>query len=566
MPAKLTGSKARRRTPSRGLPEGRSFGSTRDGRRSSPFPEEPTVLGIWDGHDGGVALIRGGELLFALSEERLARVKRASGFPHRALALALASTGTDAAEIDAVGAVGRYGRLLQRVGDRWYRSSSPARDPLGPLSVAVRRLETGLARAPGIRALEAAGSARVLSARLRGYGIDAPLTVIPHHDAHAHTAALGGLRGALLVTMDGYGDGLCGTFDALSAGREELPSPGFSAALVYGGTTRALGFAEGDEGKVMGLAAHGDPEPLRDFFRAVIDDARCRPGLGGRAARAALGAHPREDVAAALQARTEEVVCRWIRARRRGRSGLALAGGLFANVSLNGRLRADFDELFVFPHMGDGGLCVGAAVALAGPVPFGLPFLGPTYDGDAIDAALARAGLPSEPSQDPEGALLEVILAGGTAARFVGASEFGPRALGHRSILLRADRPALADALNARLGRDDFMPFAPVRREGDGSATMTVVVAADQTLRTRCPAAVHVDGTVRTQLASRAADPGLWSLLERAERRGLPALINTSFNRHGEPIVETPRHALDTFVAARLDVLQLGDRIVRRPR
>jgi len=243
---------------------------------------------------------------------------------------------------------------------------------------------------------------------------------------------------------------------------------------------------------------------------------------------------------------------------------VALAGGLFANVSLNGRLAKRGMPVSVFPHMGDGGLCVGALAALLPELDWGLPFLGPVYGTDRMERALTSGGLDVQRPEDPEGALFATILRGGLAARMVGRSEFGPRALGHRSILLRADRPELAAELGRRLQRDEFMPFAPVRRWGEGSRTMTVCVDADQELRERCGAAVHVDGTVRTQLVSEEADPGLWSLLDRAEQAGLPALINTSFNLHGEPIVETPEDAVQSFLAADLDILQMGPFIARR--
>lgn len=522
------------------------------------------VLGIWDGHDAGVALVRNGELVFALSEERLVRRKRASGFPYMALEACLNYCNLDPTEISAIAVPGRYGRLLHRVADKFYRNTNPNRDPLSLSSSMVRTLETGIARIPGMRDVESLGSRSVLVSRLRRLGITAPIHWVEHHDAHAVTASLGGLENALVVTMDGYGDGLCGTFRGPGLEREVLPSPAASIALVYGAVTRTLGFGEGDEGKVMGLAASGDPSLLRAYFEEVIGDP-CDPRLGGRTRRRGLAAFRAQDVAAALQARVETVVTDWVKQRKNGFTNLALAGGLFANVALNGRLAREFEQIYVFPHMGDGGLCVGAAAAFAPIADFGLPFYGPIYTNQHIENAVKRAGLVLEAPVSPEAELWDSIQSGGLAARFTGRSEFGPRALGHRSILLRADRPELADQLNNKLGRDEFMPFAPIRRTGIGSSTMTVVYDADSELIDRCPAAVHVDGTVRTQLIDATRDPGIDALLRLAEKNGHPALINTSFNRHGEPIVETPEHAIDTFLAAELDILQIGPFIVRRP-
>ena len=523
-----------------------------------------TVLGLWDGHDAGVAIAHRGALLCALSEERVSRRKRACGFPYQSLEAALSFCGLDLRDVDLVAVPGRWGRFGHRLADPLYRLGTGERDPLSWSSVVVRQLECGVARLPGLRALESDGARAVLSARLLRLGARARLVPIGHHQAHAATSRLVAVPDSVIVTMDGYGDGLAGTIEYPDGRREELLAPGDSVALVYGAVTRVLGFSEGEEGKVMGLAARGNPAALRPFFRRVLRKGSCDPRLGGRPGRAWLGKHSRADVAAALQERTEAVVLDLLAPALQSRVPVALAGGLFANVSLNGRLAKRGMPVSVFPHMGDGGLCVGALAALLPELDWGLPFLGPVYGADRMERALTSGGLDVQRPEDPEGALLATILRGGLAARMVGRSEFGPRALGHRSILLRADRPELAVELGRRLQRDEFMPFAPVRRWGEGSRTMTVCVDADQELRERCGAAVHVDGTVRTQLVSEEADPGLWSLLDRAEQAGLPALINTSFNLHGEPIVETPEDAVQSFLAADLDILQMGPFIARR--
>jgi len=523
-----------------------------------------TVLGIWDGHDAGVALVHKGALIFALSEERVSRKKRASGFPFLSLESCLSTCSVDPAAIDVVAMPGRYGRLLHRAGDAMYRRTNSNRNPLSLSSVLAREMEVSLSRIPGLRALEYRGSRALVSKRLQSHGVVAPLVGVDHHDAHAWTACLGGLSEPLVVTMDGYGDGLAATFDGPGDDRETFRSPASSVALVYGAVTRQLGYGEGDEGKVMGLAAHGNPMVLQTWFRNVMGYEACKPALGGRIGRRTLQSHRPADVAAGLQYRTEEVVSGWIGARLGERRQLAVSGGLFANATLNGRLASMVDQLFVFPHMGDGGLCVGAAAAVAGVVPFDMPFLGPEYDMKRLEEACAGRPVVAYRSESPERELLDAIENGQIAARYWGRSEFGLRALGHRSILCRADDPALLLKLGDQLDRDPIMPFAPIRRSGKGSKTMTVVVEADDVLRTHCPAAVHVDGTARTQILEEKDDSALWSMLDEAEARGMPALINTSFNRHGEPIVETPEDAVESFLEARLDILQMGPWIVRR--
>ena len=535
----------------------------------TPHHLEP-VLGFWDGHDAGAALVVDGRILVAVSEERLSRQKRASGFPSLAIAACLEHAGLATEDVGDVATAGRFGRLGHRFLDRVYRRRDPSRDPLSLTSRLVRELEVQLAFTPGLRHLESLSMRAVLVRRLATLGFGhARFHVVDHHTAHALTA-----RAALLgdgidcqqadvATMDGYGDGVAARFESPARPAVILPSPGASLALVYGATTRLLGFGEGDEGKVMGLAAQGNPERLAPLFRRWTEPGRCCPTLGGQDERRRLAGEAREDVAAALQLVTEERAVALIEHNLPSRRALGLSGGLFANIAVNRAVARGRQHTAVFPHMGDGGLCVGAALAVTGPLPMPLPFLGPTWSDHQIASAIAASGLTASRSGDPDAALADAILAGQLVARVVGRSEFGPRALGHRSILARADDHARLERLNAALGRDDFMPFAPVRRHGAGSKAMTTLVTADADLREHCPAVVHVDGTVRTQLAS-PDDSELWALLERTEAGGLPALVNTSFNLHGEPIVESPTDALQTFLAAGLDVMRLGSYLVQR--
>ena len=525
------------------------------------------VLGIWDGHDAGVAWWRDGKYLCCLNEERISREKRQAGFPSLALETLIAKEGLDPSRIDLVAVPGRYGRSIMRFADSRYRAETAGQDPFSVASALVRNADNAISKVPLLRRFESeAGITRVRS-RLRRQGIYAPLASVQHHDAHAHTAACTRKRNPLIVTLDGYGDGECGRLAYQTARERTLHVPGDSLALVYGAVTNLLGFCEGDEGKVMGLAAHGDPTVLRNKFQRLLTPGSCCIDLQDSAMRRLLMAAKREDVAAALQEQTEKVALHWIRSVRRDETSLAVSGGLFANVALNGKLQEEFTDVYVFPHMGDGGLCVGAVEAVAQCHSFPeVPFLGPTWTKKDILTVLEAASLSFHESRYPELELAQTIISGEMAARWCGRSAFGPRALGHRSIFIRPDKQELVDQLNTRLGRDEFMPFAPMRRTGLGSKTMTSVFRADTLLREHAPAAVHVDGTCRTQIVCGSADPGLWDMLERTEAAGLPAVINTSFNQHGEPIVESPEDAVRTFVEAGLDRMQLGPFIVEIPR
>lgn len=533
--------------------------------------DDDVVLGLWDGHDAGAALVAGGRVLAAESEERLTRVKNQGGFPTRAIEDVLRIAGISAGSVTRVAMAGRFGRLPARLLDRRYAAIEPRDvDPLSPASRAFAQYQSGLARLPGLRHVERLASASVLSYRLASLGLGrAALTLVDHHTAHALTAASHLGCDGLVVTSDGYGDGVSHAVWEVKDGRlSRRGAWGASAsvALLYGALTRDLGFREGEEGKVTGLAGSVIHSDLR-LDDVVGLDADGTPRVDQRHARKRLAKAladgvRREEVAFALQSALERVLVASISKalENTGHRALGVAGGLFANVSLNGRLATlDLDRFVVFPAMTDQGLCVGAALGLVGTR-------------FAMDDLRLGHGLP-DASAAPE--VVAARLAEGAIIGVArGRMEFGPRALGSRSILFSPATRTLADRLNSALDRDRCMPYAPVlRRESWDALTtlplarieraaneMTLAVAASETFRRLAPAAVHDDGTARPQLVTRAPDPWLHAVLEAFERRtGCPALVNTSFNRHREPIVRTGDEALATARAARLDALVVGD-------
>jgi len=564
----------------------------------SPHAAGDAILGLWDGHDAGVAVVVDGVLAFALSEERPTRRKRCSGFPLRALEAARDWASRAGVRLSEVAVAGAFGRAPLRVAERWYAAGDPHRDPLSLAGGVVRTWENLVPVLPGVREVERAVGRRALRARLHvALGEALPLALVAHHTAHAHAARLAGPvdDGTRVLTWDAYGEGLAATWrgPAPDAPVTGALRPSAGVARLYGAVTVLLGFREGDEGKVMGLAARGRPEVARDRFLALfaVDDhgaPQLVAPLSRSRLQACLAGVGRDDVAAGLQAATEVLVTRWLGgllAREGGEVRLALAGGLFANIRLNQALAGlpGVAGLAVFPHMGDGGLPAGAAAArwwarTGTPVrPAPSMHLGVAFDRARVEDAVQASGLPWRRLPDPAAAVAHRLAAGQVVARFTGRDEFGPRALGNRSILFDAARPALGAAVNQALRRDDFMPFAPaVPAElaprlwvdpGDTDlTTMTVSVDALPALREACPGAVHLDGTCRPQRVSAAADPGFHGVLDAVHRlSGRPAVINTSFNLHGEPIVHTPEDALATFRAAGFEALVLDDLEVRRP-
>jgi carbamoyltransferase len=269
-----------------------------------------------------------------------------------------------------------------------------------------------------------------------------------------------------------------------------------------------------------------------------------------------------------------------------GLTHVVLSGGVVANVKLNQRIREidGVERIFIHPNMGDGGCGTGAALAeFLGSEALGQPihdvFLGPSYSDTEMATALQRAQLPFSRHTPIESHLAGLIAAGKVVARFNGRMEYGPRALGNRSILYHAHEPEVNQWLNQRLGRTEFMPFAPAtlseyrhecyrNTEGCEHAAQFMTLTFDCTdlMKQTSPAAVHVDGTARPQLVTEDSNPSFYQILtEYHKLTGVPSVINTSFNMHEEPIVCSPEDAIRAFLQGNLDYLAMGDYVVPHP-
>jgi carbamoyltransferase len=242
------------------------------------------------------------------------------------------------------------------------------------------------------------------------------------------------------------------------------------------------------------------------------------------------------------------------------------------------------EGIFIHPNMGDGGCGTGAALLEWGGRPEAVKplrdvYLGPEFSNDVIADALKRAQLAATMPRPISAAIARLLAEGKVVARFDGRMEYGPRALGNRSILYHAKEPAVNQWLNQRLGRTEFMPFAPATlsehrhacyHHTDGAEYaaqfMTITFDCTEAMKRDCPAAVHVDGTARPQLVTKESNPGFYSILtEYYQLTGIPSVINTSFNMHEEPIVCTPDDAIRAFLQGNLDYLAIGDFLVRHP-
>jgi carbamoyltransferase len=417
---------------------------------------------------------------------------------------------------------------------------------------------------------------------------------VPHHVAHAASAGLAAPSGdgdAAVLVLDGRGESsshLAGVYreralDVLATQR--LPH---SLGLVYEDATDHLGFLRSsDEFKVMALASYGEPHHL-DFFR----EALTVDGAGG------FRTHPidwsalcprREpdstewtaahaDLAASLQRRLEEVLldlARWLHEATGGPDRLMLAGGVALNCVANAQLaaRGPFRSVWVQPAAGDAGTALGAALHLAangGDPVQAMPGadLGPDYPDSELEQALRQARVPYKRPASVARAAAEVLARDGVVAWFQGRGEYGPRALGRRSLLAHPGHASNIERLNHVKGREQFRPVAPMvlaERAADifdgvlPSPYMLFTHAVRPAWRDRIPAVVHVDGTARIQTVDAAREQLLTELLtDFEERTGLPIVVNTSLNTAGRPMVQSPRDALELYGSAPVDLLVLG--------
>ena len=562
------------------------------------------VLGIWDGHDSGAALLQDGRLRFAINEERLTRRKLEICFPSRSIDACLSYGGLAPEDIAIVAAsTSDPAKTLARWwpwSKEQYYAVRRRQSPPGPLSSLTRRAKYTMTEWRSRPVFEAASRA-ALRRPLARHGLShAALRLFSHHDAHAAAAACAsGFESCAVLTIDGVGDGLSSTISVFSDGRfERVASSPASASLgiFFEHVTSLLNMRElEDEGKVMALADYA--APIADEDNPLLSCVRVRNGAievepSGFALRSALARvqwrYPNEQFAYLAQRVVERTSVALARdaIQLTGQRRLALAGGVASNVRATRwiRLLPEIDELYVFPHMGDGGLPVGAAalaVAQDGSrvdLNLGGLDLGPGYTTAEIAAALRRAGLDVDVEPCLASRVADALERGQVVMWFDGRMEYGPRALGHRSVLARPDRPDVRDRLNLALKRRVwYQPFCPSMLESEASRllsdwaggrnrAMTMAYEVSPCCRSRLAGVISTTGTCRPQVVD-DDDPGRFAevLREARTRWGLGVVLNTSFNIHGEPMVCSPDEAIDVFLRAGADALAIGPFYVERP-
>jgi carbamoyltransferase len=570
------------------------------------------ILGINAYHgDAAAALVSDGQLVAAAEEERFNRKKHCAGFPTQAIRYCLDAAGITIHDVDHVGI---------------------SRDPSAHLHKKILFSMRHFAGLSGLIAARLANAAKVRNLREE---LTTALEVVPqfkaqfhnveHHKSHMASAFLvSGFDRAAILSIDGFGDFISTMWGYGEGNRIEvydfIEYPN-SVGIVYTATSQYIGFPKyGDEGKVMGLAPYGKPRFIEQFRDIVGTEPGGRfklnldyflhhsegvemtwdegsPTIGrifsdkfidtfGVAREKGEPLDSRhEDIAASLQLRLEEIGFHILK-HLHGKTGskrLCLAGGVAFNSVMNGKvlLNTPFEEIYIQPAAGDAGTAIGvcyhiANVLLHQPRAFVMEhaYTGPEFVNGEIEEVVRTSGLKHRQlsSEELTQAAACAIANGKIVGWFQGRMEFGPRALGNRSIVVDPRRPEMRDILNARIKkREPFRPFAPsILEERVGeyfeqthpAPTMLMVYQIKPDKRLVIPAVTHVDGSGRLQTVSQGTNPLYHQLICDFDKlTGVPVVLNTSFNED-EPIVCSPEHAIDCFRRTRMDVLFLGNYMV----
>ena len=562
-------------------------------------------------HDPAACLVRDGEIVAAAEEERFTKIKHgkrpvpfsAWELPFNAIDYCLAAADLRLCDVQHVaysfdprqllGPRAADGSIAIPLHPAKYAAGDGRGNPWEPLFLShILNAPRQLVDGPPLH----------LQKRFRDACWDRPHQwhFVDHHEAHAASAFLASpFDEAAVLCLDGRGEVATTSYwrgagaSLAPLGRVMLPH---SLGLLYEEVTHYLGFLRSsDEYKVMALASFGTPRFARVFRSMIhlharggytIDELRLDERFGPPRERGAKLTQRDFDIARSLQLVLEETaihLARWLRDEA-DTGALCMAGGVALNCVMNARVRDAeiFDEVWVQPAAGDSGTALGAALLVDAAersatthTRMNHAYLGPSYSDDEIESFLQWSKLPYRRAEDVAVAASALLADNKIIGWFQGGMEFGPRALGARSILASPIEREMQDRLNQLKDREDFRPVAPVVLEEDASDWFIDARVAPFMLFTfdvhpgrqhRIPAVRHVDGTARVQTIRRDQNPRYYDLLRAfKERTGVPVLVNTSFNTRGEPIVCTPRDAIESFWTSPLDALAIGSFIVEKP-
>lgn len=571
------------------------------------------VLGVSYLSDAGACIVKDGVLKSAVNEERLSRIKLFHGIPEKSIKWVIKDAGITLKDVDVIVTQGYCSdeKGIEFI-DHGLKAEEMERDS------AFREVEGRIRKSrlgPELK------KQKIKELRIRREHEDyvifdrniniirqlkkigKPIKVVEHHMSHAASAYFtSGWNDCYIMTADGWGEM---ESNILCRGRngkiEKLAySHSFdSLGYFYGSITKALGFIpHRHEGKVLGLAASGKASraigwmmgmirysPEKRVFEGGFEKGLYIPRFENPHLEKMVKRHRREDIAAAAQKVLEKTVIEYVKNVVPKGSRLAVAGGIFANVRLNQKILElpYIKDLFVYPQMGDGGLAVGSAlyyfsrVKKLKPSTIDSLYKGPEFKDSEIIEEVRRFGYSFQRYDDIEKRIARLLAGNNVIMRFAGRMEYGPRALGNRSILCSAADKSVNGWLNNALRRSEFMPFAPVTLKEKAekcykniknywkrSLYMTITFDCTDWMKKVSQGVVHVDGTARPQLIYKDLNPSYYKILKYYYRlTGIPSIINTSFNMHEEPIVCSPNDALRAFQDSNLGYLAIGNYLVK---
>lgn len=526
------------------------------------------LIGLVDSHiDCGACLFEKGRFTFAMNEERISRNKKQGGFPHKTMDMIKTTAPIIVGGIQTPPFYSRLYRNLQKES----RLHDISVYKLRLQSIRSTSLISKLTKPLVQRKLKKETGNRVI--------------LIDHHAAHAGAYYASPYKKGLCITADACGDGLSLTVNKCDTKIERIESieTKKSYGLFFSFMTKMLGFKpDFDEGKILGLAPYGNAAKIQlPFpFRIIKDQIQSQPYYNRRFIKS-IEKYKKEDLAAWLQENLEKqfqiLIKKYI--KKTGLHEVILSGGLFANIRLNQMITEmpEVNSAYVFPHMGDGGLHMTAILAHLKEKAAFTPYLGPEYDNDFIEKTLQLKRIRYTYIKDIEKYIAKELVKEKIVARFTGRMEVGPRALGNRSILANPSKNNIKKVLNDKLQREQFMPFSPTTlakeskrcyfytHKSTSAQYMTNSFRCTEFMKSTAPGAVHIDGTARPQVLRKSDNPGFYKIIEEFHKRtGIASVINTSFNLHGEPIVCTPSDAIQAFKKSELDILAIGNYIVRK--
>lgn len=557
------------------------------------------ILGINYLSESSVALIENGKLRYAISEERLNRIKNWWGNPFKSIDLALKETNNKVRDIDLFATHGLsctknfepnkniYDDKIKEI----LKSKLDEKNKKKQISFLKKRfIHEVKARQRNLKNI---------NSLKRKYK---KLEIHDHHEAHAASAYFySGWKKCYVLTIDGWGDDSSSKLYKANNGKLtqlSVTSSIDSLGYFYGSITKLLGYKpHRHEGKILGLAAFGNYkkayspiskmisyDKINKCFKGNYENGLYQSKFDNPNIKFLIKKYSHKDIAAATQKRIEEVIIEFIKDNVKENTKIALAGGVFSNVKINQKISEikNITDIFIYPNMGDGGLAPGCAILSHNknnkfsPKTIENMYLGPKYSNSFVLKEIKKNKLKYIKVPHPEKFVAKKLNEGFVVAFFQGRMEFGPRSLGNRSIFVNASDKSVNDWLNKKLKRTEFMPFAPITlkryanemykdlyKKKIASKFMTITTGCTKKAIKISPAAVHIDNTARPQIISKKDNKKIYNVLnEYFKISKIPNLINTSFNVHEEPIVCSPNDAVRAFKTSKLDYLYIEDYIV----